>query len=135
MAPVSSGTLLTRLRRPSTHFGTPAGRPNSERSSTLNAFVALVSIILIVTAGGVLSTLISTIGKVLGSRAAARELPGDSSQVGSGEHEGNRDTIEDLSSRLERLEEERDFYKDLLDSPKGRREIRPPDTEEGAIGK
>ncbi len=48
------------------------------------------------------------------------------------EQESTRAAIEELSERLERLEEERDFYKDLLDSPSRPREIHPPDTEEDA---
>jgi len=32
-----------------------------------------------------------------------------------------------MSGRLERLEEERDFYRDLLDSPGVPRKIQPPD--------
>ena len=89
----------------------------------------MVAIIAIVTAGGVVSSIISTIGKVFSRPAAPLEPPRDSPQVGSGEQESARDAIAQLSSRLERLEEERDFYKDLLDSPAMRREIRAPDTE------
>ena len=37
--------------------------------------------------------------------------------------------MDDLSGRLARLEEERDFYKDLLDAPGDRREIGPPGVE------
>ena len=107
----------------------PAGRPSSERSSALDPFEALVAIIAIVTTGGVVSRIVSVIGKALSRRAAPRELPGDSPQVVSGEQESTRDAIAQLSGRLERLEEERDFYKDLLDSPAMRREIRSSHSE------
>ena len=79
-----------------------------------------------------MSSIVSTIGKVFSRPAAPLEPPPDSSQVGGGEQKSARDAIAELSSRLERLEEERDFYKDLLDSPALRREIRPPDTAEDA---
>jgi len=76
--------------------------------------------------------LISTAGKVLSRRGPRREIRGNSPEGGREEFEGIRDTMHDLSARLERLEEERDFYRDLLDSPEKPREIRPPDMEEGA---
>ena len=38
--------------------------------------------------------------------------------------------IEDLGGRLNRLEQERDFYKELLDSPARPREISPPEARE-----
>ena len=116
-APVSSGEF---------------SRGCEERSSALDPFQALVAIIAIVTAGGVVSTIVSTIGKALSRPAAPEELTGDSSQIVSAEQESTREAIAQLSSRLERLEEERDFYKDLLDSPAMRREIPPPDAEEDA---
>ncbi len=65
----------------------------------------------------------------MGLRRSPPALPKDSSQAGSVEQESTRAAIEALS---ERLEEERDFYKDLLDSPSRPREIRSPDTEEDA---
>jgi len=63
-------------------------------------------------------------------RRRHRELEGDSPH--GGELEGIRDAIDGVIGRLERLEEERDFYKDLLDSPGTRREIPPPAVEEDA---
>ena len=75
---------------------------------------------------------ISTVGKVLSRRRPIRELKGDSSQGGSKELEGFREAIDDLSGRVMRLEEERDFYRDLLDSPERPPQIRPPDGE-GAL--
>ena len=98
----------------------------------MNPFEALVAIIFIVTAGGVLGSLIATLGKVLSSRAEARALPADSPKLESGDDEVTRDAIDEMRGRLERLEEERDFYKDLLDAPARPREIRPPSTEENA---
>lgn len=103
-----------------------------ERSQALNPFEMMVAIILIVTAGGVLSTLITTLGKIAGNREKPPELASGSPQVGSGEHESNPSAIDELSARLVRLEEERDFYKDLLDAPGTRPEIGPPNTKEDA---
>jgi hypothetical protein len=64
-------------------------------------------------------------------RKTRRELGGDSTH-GSREFEGMRDAMDGVMGRLERLEEERDFYKDLLDAPRRGREIGPPDTEENS---
>ena len=58
------------------------------------------------------------------------QLEGDSPQGGE-ELDQIRDVVGGVVGRLERLEEERDFYKDLLESPRTRREIRPPSVEEG----
>ncbi len=51
---------------------------------------------------------------------------------GGGELDGLRDAIERATVRLDRLEEERDFYKDLLDLPETRRAISPSAVEEDA---
>ena len=54
-------------------------------------------------------------------------LPGESVQVDTEELHRIAETITDLSERVERLEEERDFYKDLLEPPSSSRELPPPD--------
>ncbi len=51
---------------------------------------------------------------------------------GGGEVDGLRDAIEGAIVRLDRLEEERDFYKDLLDLPERRRAISPSAVEDDA---
>ncbi len=51
---------------------------------------------------------------------------------GGGELDGLRDAIEGAIVRLDRLEEERDFYKDLLDLPETRRAISRSAVEEDA---
>ena len=53
------------------------------------------------------------------------KLEGSSPTVGA-ELGGAREAMDGVLSRLDRLEEERDFYKDLLDAPGSRREISPP---------
>ena len=58
-------------------------------------------------------------------------IEGDSPQ-GAAELEGIRDALEGVITRLDRMEEERDFYKELLDSPGSRREISPPPAGEDA---
>ena len=65
----------------------------------------------------VLIVLISTVGKILGRRSQRIEPRGDAPKLGPGEMEGIRESLDDLSGRIMRLEEERDFYKDLLESP------------------
>ena len=52
------------------------------------------------------------------------------SPQGDGELEGVRAAMDGVLGRLDRLEEERDFYKELLDSPGTRREIQAPAAEE-----
>ncbi len=70
---------------------------------------------------------ISTAGRIIAARRRPLPLPGESYQLDAEELHRVRDTIADLSGRLERLEEERDFYKDLLEPPPGRRTLQPPD--------
>ena len=74
--------------------------------------------------------LISTVGRII-SRRRRRPLPlpGESFQVDTEELRRIGDTISDLSGRVERLEEERDFYKDLLEPPSGSRKLPLPDSE------
>lgn len=74
--------------------------------------------------------LISSIAKVLTSRGQRERLPsGDAVQ--SEELDHVRRTMTQLSDRLELLEQERDFYKDLLDAPR-HLEISPPEDDPGA---
>ena len=70
--------------------------------------------------------IIVTAGKVV-ERRMSRPRRGESLQVGTEELHRIRETIGDLSGRLEHLEEERDFYKDLLEPREGRRELPPAD--------
>ena len=53
------------------------------------------------------------------------ELEGDSTRSG-GELSGIRQALEGVIDRLDRIEEERDFYKELLDSPGTRGELPAP---------
>jgi hypothetical protein len=73
--------------------------------------------------------LISSVAKIIESRRRAPRLPGESFQMDTEELHRVRNTITDLSTRVERLEEERDFYKDLLEPPPGSRKISPPGSE------
>ena len=61
--------------------------------------------------------LISTVGKVARDRREIRTMDKSTSQIGPGALEGLRDTVEEMNTRLRRIEEERDFYRDLLESP------------------
>ncbi len=73
--------------------------------------------------------LISTVARIIERQRRSARLPGESIQVDSEELRRIGDMITDLSGRVERLEEERDFYKDLLEPPSGSRELPPPDPE------
>jgi hypothetical protein len=71
--------------------------------------------------------LISTAGKVL-SRRIPRErrseaLPGPT----VADVEGIREALDELNGRVLRLEDERDFYRALLESPQRPRELKGPD--------
>ena len=83
----------------------------------------------------ILLVIISTVGKVLTERRSRVELQNDQvPQIGPGEIDGLRDAMDDLSGRLVRLEEERDFYKNLLESPR-RSELSPsPPSEDPSSG-
>ena len=70
--------------------------------------------------------LISTAAKII-ERRRRPTLPGESVQVDTEELHRIAETITDLSGRVERLEEERDFYKDLLEPPSSSRKLPPPD--------
>ena len=70
--------------------------------------------------------LISTAARII-ERRRRPTLPGESVQVDTEELHRIAETITDLSGRVERLEEERDFYKDLLEPPASSRELPPPD--------
>lgn len=72
---------------------------------------------------------LSTIGK-LASEWIKRSQAAPS--VGSGQGESLEGAIDDLNRRLTLLEEERDFYRDLLDAPEPRRQVRPPQATEEA---
>ncbi len=77
---------------------------------------------------------ISTVGRIIASRRRRLipPLPGESFQMDTEELHRVRDTIGDLSTRVERLEEERDFYKDLLEPPRGRSTLPPADADPDA---
>ncbi len=72
---------------------------------------------------------ISTIGRIAMGRRRPHRLPGESFHLDAEELHRVRDTITDLSGRVERLEEERDFYKDLLEPPASRSKLPPPHSE------
>jgi hypothetical protein len=64
---------------------------------------------------------ISTIGRVVTSFGQRRALPKGSTTT-SEEVEELREAVSELGTRLHRLEEERDFYRNLLEAPDGRDE-------------
>ncbi len=80
----------------------------------------------------IILVLISTVGKIVSDRLPRRDPKGELPQGARAELERIRDTVDDLGGRLVRLEEERDFYKELLDSPGRRSAISPPELEDEA---
>lgn len=72
---------------------------------------------------------ISTVGGIIARRRRPPPLLGESFKVDTEELRRIGDTISDLSGRVERLEEERDFYKDLLEPPSGSRKLPRPDAD------
>ena len=60
-----------------------------------------------------------------------RTLPPPPGTLSPQRIEALRDEIADLGSRLYRLEEERNFYKELLEAPQQRSSLEPPN-EDGA---
>lgn len=79
----------------------------------------------------IISLVIATAAALTFARIIERRrrptLPGESVQVDTEELHRIAETITDLSGRMERLEEERDFYSDLLEPPSSSRELPPPD--------
>ena len=73
--------------------------------------------------------IITTAGKIVERRFSSPRRD-ESLQLGTEELHRIRETMTDLSGRLERLEEERDCYKDLLEPGKGRPQLPPPDSKD-----
>ena len=73
--------------------------------------------------------LISTIGKVVSERRPKLPPQDDGPRLGPGEADSIVQALDELNSRVGRLEEERDFYKELLESPEAKRRLKDPDTQ------
>lgn len=61
---------------------------------------------------------ISTLGKVVTEINDRRALPPANGGGDAQEVEALREVVADLGTRLHRLEEERDFYRNLLEAPR-----------------
>ena len=70
-----------------------------------------------------LIVLITTIGKVVTARTERRQLP---EGVRQRDVDQLNEAVSDLSTRLAKLEEERDFYRALLESPDRKSLPEPP---------
>ena len=71
----------------------------------------------------VVLVIVGTAGKVVSQRFGREQPRGHIPD--SRDFEGIRETLDDLTGRVVRLEEERDFYKDLLESPERQRDALP----------
>jgi len=78
--------------------------------------------------------LITTVGKVASQRMARDRVPGGPPGPSVGDLESLREGLEELNGRVVRLEEERDFYKALLDAPERTRELRSPEADDREVG-
>jgi hypothetical protein len=72
----------------------------------------------------ILLVLISTIGKVVQARAERPRLPRD--DRAQKEIDQLNEAVSDLGTRLSKLEDERDFYRALLESPERKSLPEPP---------
>ena len=80
-----------------------------------------------------LIVIISTLGKVLAGRGNRVPPPPSQPSLPPGELDAVRQAMDDLSERLARLEEERDFYVQLLEDPRRKRALGgDADAEDGA---
>ena len=79
------------------------------------SFAFIITLVVILTAATIIE------------RRRRPTLSGESVQVDTEELHRIAETITDLSGRVERLEEERDFYSDLLEPPSSSQELPPPD--------
>lgn len=75
-----------------------------------------------------IAAIASTIGKVITSFSDRRALP-PADATAAQDVDALRSAVSDLGTRLHRLEEERDFYKDLLEASPGARSLRAPEGE------
>jgi len=72
---------------------------------------------------------ISTTGKIVSRLVQRSERPARTPALPPGEVEGLRDALDELNSRVVRLEEEKDFYKELIESSGRRRALSDPAAE------
>ena len=91
----------------------------------MDPFQFVLGLVGIITAGGIITTIVKTVGKMF-SRPPAPKLKAGVPQGGAAELELLREAIDQVSGRVAHLEEERDFYKDLLEPTKARGAIKPP---------
>jgi hypothetical protein len=97
----------------------------------LDPFQFVVALVGIATAGGIVTTIVKTIGAAY-RRPPAPELKAGPTAGETTELEHLREAIDHMSGRVAHLEEERDFYKELLEPAKARGAIKPPEAQYGA---
>ena len=92
----------------------------------MHLFEFALGLVAIVTAGSIITTIVKTVGATF-ARPHHAKLIAASPQAGPAEIEGLREVIDHVSGWVAHLEDERDFYKDLIESPGARAAIQPPD--------
>ena len=97
---------------------------SSKRSRALDPFIFVIAVVAIISVGRTVRAV------AVESIRSRRQLVGGSPPSGE-ETASVREAMDGVLARLDRLEEERDFYRELLDAPGSRREI-PGSTGEDA---
>jgi len=97
----------------------------------LDPFEFVLSLVAIVTVGGIITTIVKTVGSAFARPPQAKPIAAPP-QAEPAEVELLREVVDQVSGRVAHLEEERDFYKDLLESPGARTALRAPDVQKGA---
>lgn len=97
----------------------------------MDPFEFVLSLVAIVTAGGIITTIVKTVGSAFARPPHAKPIAAPP-QAEPAEVALLREVVDQVSGRVAHLEEERDFYKDLLESPGARAALRAPDVQKGA---
>jgi hypothetical protein len=91
----------------------------------LDPFQFVIALVAIITIGTIARKIVGIIGRAFDKPRPPPQLNAESSR-NPGEAEAILGAIGEVMSRVERLEEERDFYRELRESSEARKEIRPP---------
>ena len=96
----------------------------------MDPFEFVLSLVAIVTVGGIITTIVKTAGSAFARPPQAKPIAAPP-QAEPAEVELLREVVDQVSGRVAHLEEERDFDKDLLEFPGARAALRAPDAPTG----